>query len=80
MIQFCDFFAVSTFEQLHVMTSKRQYKEAAVQLEAVNQLCSHFEAYRDVPKITELREKVKNIKQVLKSHLFSDFVRYFRCF
>ncbi|KAG8078798.1 hypothetical protein GUJ93_ZPchr0007g5926 [Zizania palustris] len=55
------------------MASKRQYKEAAAQLEAVNQLCSHFEAYRDVPKITELREKFKSIKKILKSHVFSDF-------
>lgn len=64
---------VSAVEQLQVMASKRQYKEAAAQVEAVNQLCSHFEAYRDVPKITELREKFKNIKQILKSHVFSDF-------
>ncbi|KAI5648729.1 hypothetical protein M9H77_34734 [Catharanthus roseus] len=41
--------------------------------QAVNQLCSHFEAYRDIPKITELREKFKSIKQILKSHVFSDF-------
>ncbi|KAL6287108.1 hypothetical protein ACE6H2_011498 [Prunus campanulata] len=64
---------VSAVEQLQVMASKRQYKEASAQLEAVNQLCSHFEAYRDIPKITELREKFKNIKQILKSHVFSDF-------
>ncbi|KAK8998672.1 hypothetical protein V6N11_084058 [Hibiscus sabdariffa] len=64
---------VSAVEQLQIMASKRQYKEAAAQLEAVNQLCSHFEAYRDIPKITELREKFKNIKQILKSHVFSDF-------
>uniref|UniRef100_A0A2P2LZH3 Uncharacterized protein n=1 Tax=Rhizophora mucronata TaxID=61149 RepID=A0A2P2LZH3_RHIMU len=64
---------VSAVEQLQAMASKRQYKEAAAQLEAVNQLCSHFEAYRDIPKITELREKFKNIKQILKSHVFSDF-------
>ncbi|XP_077219869.1 membrane trafficking VPS53 family protein isoform X2 [Tasmannia lanceolata] len=64
---------VSAVEQLQVMASKRQYKEAAAQLEAVNQLCSHFEAYRDVPKISDLREKFKNIKQILKSHVFSDF-------
>ncbi|KAH9622612.1 hypothetical protein KSS87_002661 [Heliosperma pusillum] len=64
---------VSAVEQLQVMASKRQYKEVAAQLEAVNQLCGHFEAYRDVPKITELREKFKNIKQILKSHVFSDF-------
>ncbi|TKY72315.1 Vacuolar protein sorting-associated protein 53 A [Spatholobus suberectus] len=64
---------VSAVEQLQVMASKRQYKEAAAQLEAVNQLCSHFEAYRDILKIIELREKFKNIKQILKSHVFSDF-------
>lgn len=64
---------VSAVEQLQVMASKRQYKEASAQLEAVNQLCSHFEAYRDVPKIIELREKFKNIKKILKSHVFSDF-------
>lgn len=64
---------VSAVEQLQQMTSKRQYKEAAGQLEAVNQLCSHFEAYRDIPKISELREKFKNIKQTLKSLVFSDF-------
>ncbi|XP_031389826.1 vacuolar protein sorting-associated protein 53 A [Punica granatum] len=64
---------VSAIDQLQVMASKRHYKEAAAQLEAVNQLCSHFEAYRDIPKITELREKFKNIKQILKSHVFSDF-------
>lgn len=64
---------VSAVEQLQVMASKRRYKEAAAQLEAVNQLCAHFEAYRDVPKISELREKFKNIKQILKSHVFSDF-------
>ncbi|XP_027176359.1 vacuolar protein sorting-associated protein 53 A isoform X1 [Coffea eugenioides] len=64
---------VSAVEQLQVMASKRQYKEAAAQVEAVNQLCSHFEAYRDIPKITELREKFKSIKQILKSYVFSDF-------
>ncbi|VVB00648.1 unnamed protein product [Arabis nemorensis] len=64
---------VSAVEQLQVMASKRQYKEAAAQLEAVNQLCNHFEAYKDVPKITELREKLNSIKKILKSHVFSDF-------
>ncbi|KAH6780720.1 Membrane trafficking VPS53 family protein [Perilla frutescens var. hirtella] len=33
----------------------------------------HFEAYRDFQKITELREKFKSIKQILKSYVFSDF-------
>ncbi|KAH7283807.1 hypothetical protein KP509_34G024900 [Ceratopteris richardii] len=64
---------VSAIDQLQTMAAKRLYKEAAGQLEAVNQLCGHFEAYRDIPKINELREKFKNIKQMLKSHVFSDF-------
>ncbi|KVH90310.1 Vps53-like, N-terminal [Cynara cardunculus var. scolymus] len=64
---------VSAIQQLQVMASKRQYKEASAQLEAVGQLCSHFDGYRDNPKITELRDKFKNIKQILKSHVFSDF-------
>lgn len=41
--------------------------------QAVNQLCSYFEAYRDILKITELREKFKNIKKILKLHVFSVF-------
>eukprot|EP00252_Welwitschia_mirabilis_P001763 TRINITY_DN11706_c0_g1_i1.p1 TRINITY_DN11706_c0_g1~~TRINITY_DN11706_c0_g1_i1.p1 ORF type:complete len:829 (+),score=191.73 TRINITY_DN11706_c0_g1_i1:175-2661(+) len=64
---------VSAVEQLQQMASKRHYKEAAGQLEAVNQLCGHFEAYRDVPKISELRDQFKGIKKMLKSHIFSDF-------
>ncbi|XP_071716607.1 vacuolar protein sorting-associated protein 53 A-like isoform X2 [Rutidosis leptorrhynchoides] len=64
---------VSAINQLQVLASKRKYKEAATQVEAVNQLCSHFDAYRDIPKISELRDKFKNIKQILKSHVFSDF-------
>jgi hypothetical protein len=44
-------------------------------MQAVNQLCSHFEAYSGIPKITELREKFKGIKEMLKSHVFSDFAR-----
>ncbi|XP_020550892.1 vacuolar protein sorting-associated protein 53 A-like, partial [Sesamum indicum] len=64
---------VSAVEQLQVMASKRQYKEAAAQLEAVNQLCSHFDAFRDNPKITELKDRFKSIKRILKSHVFSDF-------
>ncbi|EFJ16271.1 hypothetical protein SELMODRAFT_421950 [Selaginella moellendorffii] len=64
---------VSAVEQLQGMASKRQYKEAAGQLEAVNQLCGHFEAYKDVPKINELRGTYKTIKETLKAHVFNDF-------
>ncbi|KAG0597379.1 hypothetical protein M758_UG333200 [Ceratodon purpureus] len=42
---------------------------AARQLEAVNQLCS--QAYSDIPKITELREKFKGIKDMLNLIAYS---------
>ncbi|KAG7594801.1 Vps53-like N-terminal, partial [Arabidopsis thaliana x Arabidopsis arenosa] len=64
---------VSAVVQLQGMASNRQYKEAAAQLEAVNQLLNHFERNWDVPSITDVREKLENIKQILKSHVFSDF-------
>ena len=41
--------------------------------QAVTQLLAHFEAYKDIPKISELRGKVGTLKETLKSHVFSDF-------
>ena len=41
--------------------------------QAVTQLLAHFEAYKDIPKISELRAKVGTLKETLKSHVFSDF-------
>ncbi|TXG61908.1 hypothetical protein EZV62_013271 [Acer yangbiense] len=51
------------------------YNASSNSFQDVNQLCNHFEAYRDIPMMTELREKFKNIKQILKSYVFSDFSR-----
>jgi hypothetical protein len=56
-------------------TKDDELRSGNLVLQAVNQLCSHFEAYSDIPKITELREKFKGIKDMLKSHIFSDFSR-----
>lgn len=64
---------VLAVDRLQTLTANRQYRDAASQLEAVTQLCSHFEAYKDVPKISELQEKFRSVKQGLKSHVFSDF-------
>nr|GEY00542.1 membrane trafficking VPS53 family protein [Tanacetum cinerariifolium] len=41
--------------------------------EDVSQLCSYFNGYKDNPKITKLGDKFKNIKQIMKSHVFFDF-------
>jgi hypothetical protein len=57
----------------HDFKAQRLMSDGSTQ--AVNQLISHFEAYKDVPKISELREKFKGIKDMLKSHVFSDFAR-----
>nr|GEW56032.1 uncharacterized mitochondrial protein AtMg00810-like [Tanacetum cinerariifolium] len=43
---------------------------------AVSQLCSHFDGYRDNPKIIELRDKFKNIKQILKSHALQRTIEF----
>lgn len=64
---------VLAVDRLQTLTANRQYRDAAGQLEAVTQLCSHFEAYKDVPKIRELQDKFQSVKQGLKSHIFSDF-------
>eukprot|EP00897_Mesotaenium_endlicherianum_P004927 jgi/Mesen1/4462/ME000227S03482 len=64
---------VLAVERLQSLAAARQYRDAAGQLEAVTQLCSHFESYSDISKISELRNKFQGIQQTLKSHIFSDF-------
>ena len=66
---------VLAVERLQVLAANRQYREAAGQLEAVTQLCHHFEAYEDIPKIRNLKEQFGEIKATLRSHIFSDFSR-----
>ena len=39
---------VSAVDQLEAFAAERQYREAASLLEAVNQLSSHFEAFKDM--------------------------------
>ena len=66
---------VSAVDQLEAMASKRQYREAANLLEAVNQLMEHFAPYGSIPKLAELRGKFAAIRQLMRSAIFEDFQR-----
>jgi hypothetical protein len=57
------------------MASKHHYREAASMLEAVNQLSTHFNAFKSVPKICEMRAKIGTIRLMLRSSIFKDFER-----
>ncbi|KAK3262239.1 HIT domain protein [Cymbomonas tetramitiformis] len=64
---------VAAVDQLESMSSKRMYREAANMLEAVNQLSTHFDSFKYVPKISEMRGKIDTIKLMLKSNIFKEF-------
>ena len=44
----------------------------------MNQLSAHFESYKDIPRIGELRSKVSGIKAGLRTAVFDDFSRFGR--
>lgn len=52
---------------------RRQYRDSANLLEAVNQLSTHFDGYNDIPKVAELQKKYGVIKSTLRSNVFEDF-------
>lgn len=64
---------VSAVEQLQGMADRREYKDAASLLEAVNQLVAFFEPFSSVPRVEELRNTHKNIKAQLRSYIHHDF-------
>lgn len=64
---------VSAVEQLQGMADRREYRDAASLLEAVNQLVAFFEPFSSVPRVEELRNTHKNIKTQLRSYIQHDF-------
>lgn len=64
--------AVSAVEQLQVMASKRQYKEAAAQLEVPNLLGHHC-------IFLFLRLRGALLFVYLAKHYFNDFVFFYFC-
>lgn len=69
---------VSAVEQLEDEAGRKRYRNAANLLEAVNQLSAHFEAYKEIPRVGEVRAKVGSIKSALRAAVFDDFARFGR--
>jgi len=65
-------------DQLEDVAGRKRYRDAANLLEAVNQLSAHFEAYKDIPRIAEVRSKCASIKAALRSAVLDDFSRFGR--
>jgi hypothetical protein len=64
---------VTAVDQLDYMARKREYREAANLLNAVNQLSKHFEQYTGVPKVDELRKAVTDTRSALTVQVLEDF-------
>ena len=64
---------VSAVDQLETMAMRRQYRDSANLLEAVNQLSAHFDGYNDIPKVAELQRKYAKIRAALRANVFEDF-------
>ena len=64
---------VTAVDQLEFMAQRREYRDAANLLNAVNQLSKHFEQYNGVPKVDELRKAVTDTRRALKAQVLQDF-------
>ncbi|TMW56723.1 hypothetical protein Poli38472_006733 [Pythium oligandrum] len=64
---------VNAVDQLELMSSQRNYKEAASLMEAVNQLFTHFDAYANVSKIVELHKTARALQEELSAQIYADF-------
>eukprot|EP00003_Mantamonas_plastica_P024494 TRINITY_DN4568_c0_g3_i3.p1 TRINITY_DN4568_c0_g3~~TRINITY_DN4568_c0_g3_i3.p1 ORF type:complete len:848 (+),score=315.31 TRINITY_DN4568_c0_g3_i3:203-2545(+) len=64
---------VTAVDNLNQMTVQRQYEEAGNLLQAVNEFQTNFQAYNHIPKVKELSESTKEIRQQLKAQIMADF-------
>ena len=48
---------VTAVEQLEPLSMRRQYRDSANLLEAVDELLTHFASYGDIPKIADLQKR-----------------------
>ena len=65
---------MGAIQNLQEVADKRDYRETANLLEAVNQLASHFESFNQIPKVCELRGQLSAIKSGLRAIIFDDFI------
>ena len=64
---------VTAVEQLETLSMRRQYRDSANLLEAVDELLTHFASYGDIPKIADLQKRNTAVKQTLRGMVFEDF-------
>ncbi|EFC37134.1 predicted protein [Naegleria gruberi] len=65
---------VSAVDKLTLYTQKKQYKQVAELLEAVNELLANFEKYKSsIPKVQNLFMRFESVKKSLRDQLFQDF-------
>nr|CAG4718642.1 unnamed protein product [Naegleria fowleri] len=65
---------VSAVDKLTLYTQKKQYKQVAELMEAVNELLQSFEKYRNsIPKVQNLFTRFESVKKTLRDQLFQDF-------
>ncbi|CAA9997802.1 unnamed protein product [Nesidiocoris tenuis] len=75
--------AITTLHHLHMLTggvealknltSRRQYGEIVMPLQAVTEVMRHFETYTDIPQIRELGDQVREIQSSLARQIMQDF-------
>lgn len=72
---------ISAVEQLKAMSQRKQFREAASILQAVQQLISYFKAYKHIRKIQEYTDIINIVQSQLSRQVKEEFEkRYFGCF
>lgn len=64
---------VDGVETLRSLTTKRQYGEIVLPLQAMTEVIKHFNNYTDITKIKQLSDQVKDIQTSLAMQITSDF-------
>jgi hypothetical protein len=62
-------------EQLRVMITRKQFKDAGHLLEAVNMFDQYFADYRHIAKIDETHRHVVEIRSTLRKQIYDEFSR-----
>jgi len=75
--------AITTLNHLHMLvrgtatltqlTHSRQYGEAALLLQGLLEVLSHFKNYQNIPQIKELSDQVESLKKDLGDQIIKDF-------
>uniref|UniRef100_T1IEK0 Vacuolar protein sorting-associated protein 53 homolog n=1 Tax=Rhodnius prolixus TaxID=13249 RepID=T1IEK0_RHOPR len=64
---------VGGVDSLKTLTSKRQYGEIVMPLQAITEVMKHFDTFTDIPQIRDLADQVKEIQASLATQITNDF-------